>query len=276
MGAGLEVLLRQHPELGPAAATLRTLATALPDVELPPGALHLEAAQVRLANGIHALEGESLLSGPALLSGLHVLEAALMAQAELELPPLADTLEQKLAPPEVAELAAMAQAGAWDAIGVLAEGLGLEPDTAITLLDHAARPALRAGASALHALIEQSHWSGGTCPACGAAPLLGELRGGGVSGAAEHERVLRCGRCATAWSFPRLRCTKCGESNHRRLAYLHGEGEESYRRAETCSSCKTYLKNIAVLTPLDVTELLSADLTTAVLDISAVERGFHR
>ena len=174
-----------------------------------------------------------------MISAVRKLESALRDEAGLELPPLADTIERRLAPPDVAELAAMAQAGAWDAIGVLAERLGLEPDTAITLLDHAARPALRAAAAALHEPIKQSHWSRGTCPACGAAPLLGELRGGGVSGAAEHERVLRCGRCATAWSFPRLRCTKCGESNHRRLAYLHGEGEESYRRAETCSSCKT-------------------------------------
>ena len=237
---------------------------------------HLEAARVRLASGIHALEGESLLSGPALISALRALESALTVEGGLELPPLADTLERKLEPADVAELAAMAQAGAWDAIGLLVERIGLEPDRAITLLDHAARPALRAAAAALHELIEQSHWSRGTCPVCGAAPLLGELRGGGVSGAAEHERVLRCGRCATAWSFPLLRCSKCGETNHRRLGYLHGKGEESYRRAETCESCKSYLKNVAVLAPLDVTQLLSADLTTAVLDIAAVERGFHR
>ncbi len=276
MGSGPDNLLRKHPELATATATLRILATALPDAELPPGVPHPEAAQVRLANGIHALEGESLLSGPALTCGLRALEAALTVEGGLELRPLPDTLERKLKPTEVAELAEMAQAGAWDAIGALAERLGLDPDIAITLLDHAARPALRAAAATLEELIKQSHWSQGMCPACGATPLLGELRGGGVSGAAEQERVLRCGRCAAAWSFPRLRCTKCGETNHRRLAYLHGKGEESYRRAETCASCKTYLKNVAVLAPLDVTELLSADLTTAVLDISAVERGFHR
>jgi formate dehydrogenase accessory protein FdhE len=262
--------------MGTAAATLRILATALPDAELPRGVPHLEAAQLRLANGIPALEGEPLLSGPALLLGLRALETALTVEGGLELPRLADTLERRLKPPEMTELAAMAQAGAWDAIGVLVEGIGLEPDTAITFLDHAARPVLRAAAAALQEPLKQSHWSRGTCPACSAAPLLGELRGGGVSGAAEHERVLRCGRCATAWSFPRLRCTRCGETNHRRLAYLHGRGEESYRRAETCASCQTYLKSIAVLAPLDVTELLSADLTTAVLDISAVEHGFHR
>jgi formate dehydrogenase maturation protein FdhE len=80
----------------------------------------------------------------------------------------------------------------------------------------------------------------------------------------------------SAWSFPRLRCVSCGETNHRQLAYLHGTGEESFRRAETCTTCRGYIKTIAVLAPLGTTELLTADLATAALDLAAVERGFHR
>ena len=67
-----------------------------------------------------------------------------------------------------------------------------------------------------------------------------------------------------------------GETNHRQLAYLHGTGEESFRRAEVCSTCHGYLKSIAVLAPLDLYQLLSTDLTTAALDAAALERGFHR
>jgi FdhE protein len=161
-------------------------------------------------------------------------------------------------------------------ISALAARIGLDSDALITLVDHATRPALRAGARAVREIVAKSRWHRGTCPACGSAPLLAELRGGGASGTAEHERLLRCGRCLSAWSFPRLRCASCGETNHRQLSYLHGAGEDSFRRAEVCSTCRGYLKSVAVLAPLDHYQLLSADFTTAALDIAALERGFHR
>ncbi|MEP7227722.1 MAG: formate dehydrogenase accessory protein FdhE, partial [Gemmatimonadales bacterium] len=193
-----------------------------------------------------------------------------------EVRPISRALEKNLTAAAANELAAAAQSGSWDAIGALAEQIGLESDAVITLVDHAARPALRAGAQAVNEAVAKCRWQRGTCPSCGAAPLLAELRGGGASGTAEHERLLRCGRCLTAWSFPRLRCVWCGETNHRQLAYLHGAGQESFRRAEVCSSCRGYLKSIAVLAPLDAYELLAADLATVALDIAALEQDFHR
>ena len=272
----LDPLVRKYPEMAAAEVMLRTLATALPEATLPAGVPHLGSVEARLAGGVPALEGESLLSGAALLLNLELLTTALGSRAAPEVRAIPRTLERSLTAAEANALAAAAQSGAWDAIGALADRIDLEADAAITLVDHATRPALRAGARAAHELISKSRWQGGTCPACGAAPLLAELRGGGASGTAEHERLLRCGRCLAAWSFPRLRCVWCGETNHRQLAYLHGAGEESFRRAEVCSTCRGYLKSIAVLAPLDVYELLAADLSTAPLDIAALERGFHR
>jgi len=259
-----------------AEAMLRTLATALPEATLPAGVPHLGAVEARLQGGLPALEGEPLLTGAALLLNLELLATALESSAGPEVRAIPRTLEGSLPTAAADELAAAAQSGSWDAIGALAERIGLESDAVITLVDHAARPALRAGARAVHEVVLKSGWQRGTCPACGAAPLLGEVRGGGASGGAEQERVLRCARCLTAWSFPRLRCVSCGETNHRQLAYLHGAGEESFRRAEVCSTCRGYLKSIAVLAPLDGYELLAADLATAALDIAALEHGFHR
>lgn len=255
---------------------LRTLATALPEATLPAGVPHLEAVEARLAGGVPALEGEPLLTGAALLSNVKLLATALGSSAAPEVHTIPSALEGNLPAGGANELAAAAQSGSWDAVDALAVRIGIEPDAVITLVDHATRPALRAGALAAHEAITKSRWQGGTCPACGAAPLLAELRGGGASGTAEHERLLRCGRCLTAWSFPRLRCVWCGETNHRQLAYLHGAGEESFRRAEVCSTCRGYLKSVAVLGPLDLYQLLTADLTTAALDVAALERGFHR
>jgi len=140
----------------------------------------------------------------------------------------------------------------------------------VAALDYAARPALRAAASRVTALIANARWERGACPACGAPPLLAELRG------KEEGRVLRCGRCASAWSFPRVGCAACGERDHRRLGALHGEGEADYRRAEYCEQCRIYLKTVAVLDPLTPDGVIEEDLATAALDLAAVERGYHR
>jgi FdhE protein len=276
MSSVLDSLVRKHPEMVAAETMLRTLATALPEAMLAAGVPHLGAVEARLAGGVPALEGEPLLTGAALLSNLQVLATALESSAAPEVRTIPRTLERDLTTAAANELAAAAQSGSWDGIGALAERIGLEADTVITLVDHATRPALRAGAGAAHEVVVKVRWQRGTCPSCGAAPLLAELRGGGASGGAEHERVLRCARCLTAWSFARLRCVSCGETNHRQLAYLHGAGEESFRRAEVCSTCRGYLKSIAVLAPLDLYELLAADLASAALDVAALERGFHR
>ncbi len=276
MSASLDALVRKYPDAAVAAATLRALAGALPEARLPNGVPHLDAADARLAGGVPALEGEPLLDAVALLANVRILASALKTEAGLDLTDIVTTLEYHLRGPDAAELVVAAQSGSWSTLSDWAPRARVEPDAVITLLDHAARPALRAGARAIAELLVRSRWGRGICPACGAPPLLGELRGGGIAGSAEHERVLRCGRCLTSWSFPRVQCTKCGETDHRRLSYLHGAGEENFRRAEVCSNCSSYLKNIAVLAPLDAIELLSADLTSVALDIAALDRGLHR
>jgi FdhE protein len=275
MSSALDSLLREHPEMEPAAAALRILATALPEATLRSEVPHLGAAQARLAGGVPALEGEPLLSGSTLLANVRHLARALES-APNALVSVAAALGDRLPDDEIEHMASAAQSGAWDWVTTVAVRLALEPDTVVTLVDHAARPALRAGAHAVRDLVTQSRWARGTCPSCGANPLLAELRGGGARGDAEGERVLRCGRCLSGWSYPRLRCVGCGESDHGQLAYLHGADEAAFRRADVCSTCKTYLKSIAVLAPLSLTELLAADLATAALDLAAVERGFHR
>jgi FdhE protein len=275
MGSALDSLVREHPEIEPAAAALRTLATALPEATLPPDIPHLGAAEARLAGGVPALEGEPLLSGSTLLANLRHLATALGSAPSAVLSVVA-ALEDRLPDPAVEEMASAAQSGAWDWITATAVALELEPDLLVTLTDHAARPALRAGANAVRNVVATSRWTRGTCPSCGSVPLLSELRGSGTGGQAEGERVLRCARCLTGWSYPRLGCVGCGESDHKRLSYLHGADQAAFRRADVCSTCNTYLKSIAVLAPLSLTELLAADLATAALDLAAVERGFHR
>jgi FdhE protein len=171
---------------------------------------------------------------------------------------------------DVDALAEAAQAGDWQSVMEAARRLDVDEYALVTTLDYASRPVLRAAAARVADALSTAPWGRGTCPACGAPPLLAELRG------KERERVLRCGRCATAWPYPRLGCPACGERDHRRLRALHGEGEGEHRRVDCCDSCQCYLKCVAVLDPLTASGIIEEDLATVALDLIAVERGYHR
>jgi FdhE protein len=91
----------------------------------------------------------------------------------------------------------------------------------------------------------------------------------------EQIRWLRCGLCAAQWELSRLRCPYCAGSDHRRLGYLHVEGEEGRYRAATCDECGRYTKMVSALTPLSPAQLLVTDLATVHLDLLAADQGFR-
>lgn len=248
-------------------AVLRALAqldaTLTPN--LPPGVPHSSAAEARLAGGVPALTDEPLLDAAEWSRALRAVAEILIAD-----PSVAQAAATALRLADEADLAAAALAGDWESIQSRAARAGLDADAAVALADFAVRPWLRLAADAVRALLSTANWRDGHCPACGAPPLLAELRG------AERERVLRCGRCASAWTFARLTCPACGEQRHAQLGYLHAEGQGEFRRSDTCDSCHTYVKAIAVLDPLGPSELLLADLESSALDFAALERGFRR
>jgi FdhE protein len=274
----LDPVLRQQPELHAAASVLRALTTAarsLP-VEIPPDVPHLDAARARIDEGIAALTGEPLIPAVALLRNMRELAASLehIATAGSIAGALRPTLDRHSAElaagnGDGAALASAALARDTQLIAAIARRLGVDEMAMITIADHAARPALRASADRVRALIAERQWTHGNCPACAAPPLLAELRSDG-------ERWLRCGRCASSWSFPRIGCPSCGTRDHHVLGYLHLDGERDHRRADRCDGCRHYVKAIAVLGPMAWDELLEADLATVDLDLIAVERGYRR
>ena len=262
-----------HPELARAAAMLRALtgATLATPVHLPAGVPDLEAAEARLAGGVPALTGEPLLSWEGLRRGVDAVAAALAStDAAAAAALVRERLDLPVAGVDRGLLCRTAVEGARDMAEAAAVPLGVDPDVLATMLDWAARPALRAAAAALAPLLAGARWSRGHCPACGALPTLSVVRG------KEHERWLHCGRCGTGWAFPRVRCPSCGESDHERLGYLHAAGEGEYRRAEVCDGCRCYVKSVALLDPPDADRLLELDLETAALDFVALESGYTR
>lgn len=245
-------------------------------VMMPDGVPHLDAARARLHEGIPALAGEPLVSAAVLVHDMREIAAALETVAaaattarmiRLMLDRHGATLAGEHG--DGAALATAALARDTQMIAAIAHRLRVDELAFITIADHATRSALRIGADRVRALAAEREWSHGICPACGAPPLLAELRGDG-------ERWLRCGRCASSWSFPRVGCPACGTSDHRMLGYLHLDGERDRRRADRCDGCRRYVKAVAVLGPMGWEELLEADLATVDLDLIAVERRYRR
>ncbi|MFN2399795.1 MAG: formate dehydrogenase accessory protein FdhE [Gemmatimonadaceae bacterium] len=282
MTTNLDKLARQSAGLQPAADLLRTLLSALRSIEvpLPSGVPDPAAARLRLEAAIPALTGEPLIQGRHIIINMQIITAGLshIGDARTTAASVA-TVFQGMDNQEADSLAEAALAGSWDGAIDFAARKDLDDHAVIAMLDYAARPALRAGLKAIEAILSDVPWHRGTCPGCGAPPLLAELRGTqptGTEALGIGERVLRCGRCTAAWTFPRLRCPACGEQDHARLSYLAGDGEEEFKRADTCETCKNYLKSIAVLEPLSADELLEEDLATAALDWIALERGYLR
>ena len=255
------------------AAVVHGLARALEvsPADLPPNVPDGRAAEARLAAGIPALTGEPLLDWVGLLHNAGILAEALAdTEAGTAAAEVVERLTRLSAGLDGEAVTAAALAGAWDPIADLAAAAELDSDALVTVLDYAARPALRAGAAALAPVLAVPSWSRGHCPACGAPPALSVLHG------KENERRLYCGRCGTSWAYARVRCPACGERDHERLGLLHAAGEGEYRRAEVCDRCGSYLKSMALLDAPDARRILELDLETAALDFMAVEAGYSR
>lgn len=155
-------------------------------------------------------------------------------------------------------------------IEALAEVAQVDPDQLLVIGQVATIPLLTPLGERAAEIVAARNWEPGYCPVCAAWPLLAELRG------IDRTRVLRCGRCTSAWPFSHGRCPYCGNDDHRDLGYLSPEDLREGRRSYTCSRCHGYLKAIGVLKPLDAADLAIADLTSIELDIAALDRGFGR
>jgi FdhE protein len=265
--AELDRLAAARPDLLPLLGWLRDL---LPDLtpDAPPAwSPDPERARARLAEGVPLLRGER--------------PAVDLAALRRRWKRACAALEARQNDGAAAALAAAVRDGRLDAAGMTesvlegrpevvrerAEGLGLDPGLASTLLRFALFPAFTALAAALGPLRAGS-WERGYCPCCGSWPLLAEFRG------LDQSRFFRCGLCASGWEVPRLWCPFCGTRDHERLGVLAGEGEETKYRASVCDGCRGYVKAVSTLSELPPLALLVADAATVHLDLAAAGRGY--
>ncbi|HET7426800.1 MAG TPA: formate dehydrogenase accessory protein FdhE [Gemmatimonadales bacterium] len=238
-------------------------------VRLPDGLPGEASAAERLSTGVPALQGEPLLKWVDLCDAIAGMAAALEGT---DAAAGVTGVHRRLKESELdrQRLAQAALDGGWQAIADTADVLRLDPELLVTTLDWAARPALRAAATALASVVADAQWRAGHCPVCGAPPVLSVVRG------KERERWLHCGRCGTSWAYERVRCPMCGQRDHSRMGYLHAQGEGEHRRAEVCDACRTYVKSVMLLDAPDPDRLLELDLDTAALDFLALDAGYQR
>jgi FdhE protein len=284
----LETLTRQSPDLAPAAtvqaamlpllraagaeqaapdfdpeAARRSLAAGRPVLADQGLSFDLEAAAQlfrRLARAVENPPGRqagrhSILAGHAGPPGSLVRNIRVAAERErLDLPALWQALAS----------------GDADLLWVHATQAGLDVPWLRLLGENSLKPALRALQSAVSPLVALAEWQRGPCPVCGSPPLIAEIQG------KEGGRNLRCGLCAAAWQYPRLKCAYCATTNHLQLGFLSVEGEDEKYRVQTCDACHGYVKAVVTFDPIPEDMLAVEDLATLHLDQLAVERGFSR
>jgi FdhE protein len=117
--------------------------------------------------------------------------------------------------------------------------------------------------------VPTDNWNHGYCPCCGGLPAMGEIFN------QDGMRRLHCATCSTSWSFPRLRCAYCGNSDAETLEYFTAEGEESHR-VDVCRKCSCYLKVIDNRTEVSDIPMDIEDVSTLHLDLLAQKEGFTR
>ena len=72
------------------------------------------------------------------------------------------------------------------------------------------------------------------CPVCGGAPAVA------IIDHLEGRRYLRYALCATHWTYRRLGCPACGNTEEARLERLLAEDDPGWR-LDLCAHCRRYL-----------------------------------
>jgi FdhE protein len=150
-----------------------------------------------------------------------------------------------------------------------AVALGVDPPALGTIVQLAALPLLRACHAALAGAVP-AQWGQGSCPICGAWPVMAEVRG------LDQSRHLRCGRCGADWAMPTLWCPFCGESDHTKLGALIPAEHDRPLRIELCQTCRAYIKTATTLRPWAPADVPLADVASVEWDVIALDNGLAR
>lgn len=157
------------------------------------------------------------------------LDRLLAAAGACEMPAAAKAALHSVRAADAATLASMVRSVLADSIPV--EAIAEHVLVAAALQVHFARLAAQLDVAGLVPVGD------GACPACGGPPVSSMVVGWP---GAHGTRFCSCSLCATMWNYVRIKCTVCGSTQG--ISYLEVEGAAGAIKAETCDSCRSYVK----------------------------------
>ena len=107
------------------------------------------------------------------------------------------------------------------------------------------------------------------CPACGSAPMVSVVG----TGASDGLRYLTCPLCSAQWHEVRIKCVFCETTKG--IAYYGIEGGSAAVKAESCETCRGYLKILYRDKDPNV-DALADDVASVALDVLMAESGLAR
>ena len=151
-------------------------------------------------------------------------------------------------------------------IDATAQEVGLDSTVLKFVTTMALKPSLNTLRGLVSGAIQKGKWEYGYCPLCGSRPDMAYLDEQG-------KRMLHCELCGFEWTYPRIQCPFCENSDSEELGYFMSE-EEKGLRVDFCKKCNTYIKTIDLRVAEAPAPLELENLITLHLDMLAHEQGF--
>jgi FdhE protein len=237
------------------AAAQHEIASELPPVPLP----HADRVAQSLAHGMPPLSRATMVPDEAMLATVERLAARL---GETSLPPASSaavaTLREALASSGQHLISAALKDDA------PAENIAERVLILAGLQVHFSRLAAMLDATALKPIANAA------CPTCGSPPMASTIVGWPR---AYNTRYCTCGLCGTMWNVIRASCLLCGATDG--ISFRGIEDQPETVKAETCDTCRSYVKVVYQATNMEL-EALSDDVATVGLDMLLAEEGWKR
>ncbi len=270
----LHAVVRQSPDLKEAAKFYEIVLPLLRDAEglLAPVSFSMDQVRAKLAGGTPLLQGIELEFDRDKMHGLMCRMATALGnnggKSRGQYRRIRRALEEERL--DTGPLLAAITADPDGAVASAAQDLQVDPGRIRALVHNALKPSLRLLCRQFTPLVDGISWERGYCFVCRSGAALGELQ--------DHHlrKHLRCGQCGADWTFPRLRCSYCGNDDHHTLSLLYPDPWNGKMWVEVCDRCKGYLKVIVSFAPTPADRLPIEDLATLHLDYIAQAHGYRR
>lgn len=112
------------------------------------------------------------------------------------------------------------------------------------------------------------------CPACGGLPQLAVFGETGESLLTAQRRLV-CSRCASEWTYARMTCVSCRETEGGKMPILADESRLPHLRVDCCDTCRSYLVTVDLRKEPGAVPLVD-EIAALPLDLLAAERGYTK